>query len=62
MSEFLYVTEGLIKIEVYGGETFTLSKGDVMVMKKGQTITFECSDDFVNIAVFINLEEKVSLM
>ncbi|KAH7159428.1 hypothetical protein B0J13DRAFT_518893 [Dactylonectria estremocensis] len=62
VDEFLYVTEGSIKMEVHGGETFTLGKGDVMVMRKGQTITFECSDDFANIAVFIDLEEKVSLV
>ena len=62
VDEFLYVTEGTIKIEVHGGETFTLAKGDVMVMRKGQTITFECSDDFANVAVFLDLENKVTLV
>ncbi|KAH6661544.1 hypothetical protein F5X68DRAFT_226093 [Plectosphaerella plurivora] len=60
--ECLFVTEGTIKIEVHGGESFTLAKGDVMVMRKGQTITFECSDDFANIAVFFDKEEKVTLV
>ncbi|KAL2858983.1 hypothetical protein BJX68DRAFT_262502 [Aspergillus pseudodeflectus] len=56
--EFLYVTQGWIKIDVEGGEKFTLHPGDVMVMQKGQTITFECSEDFANVAVFIDMEGK----
>lgn len=62
VDEFLYVTEGTIHIQVSGGEEFTLAKGDVMVMRKGQTITFECSDDFANVAVFWDLDAKVELV
>lgn len=62
VDEFLFVTQGTIHIEVHGGETFTLGKGDLMVMKKGQTITFECSEDFANVAVFMDLEDKVTLV
>lgn len=62
VDEFLYVTEGSIKIDVKDGEKFTLHKGDVMVMQKGQTITFECSEDFANVAVFIDMQEKVELV
>jgi uncharacterized cupin superfamily protein len=62
VDEFLFVTQGTIKIEVHGGETYTLAKGDVMVMLKGQVITFECSDDFANVAVFMDSEEKVTLV
>ncbi|PGH15165.1 hypothetical protein AJ79_02530 [Helicocarpus griseus UAMH5409] len=62
VDEFLFVTQGWIKMEVSGGGTFTLNKGDVMVMKKGQKITFEASDDFANVAVFIGLDEKVELV
>lgn len=62
VDEFLYVTEGWIKIDVKDGEKFALHKGDVMVMQKGQTITFECSDDFANVAVFIDMHEKVELV
>ncbi|KAF9893330.1 hypothetical protein FE257_011762 [Aspergillus nanangensis] len=62
VDEFLFVTQGTIKMNIHGGEKFTLSKGDVMVMKKGQTITFECSDGFANVAVFIDLEDKVTLV
>lgn len=62
VDEFLYVTQGIIAVEVHGGESFTLGKGDVMVMRKGQTITFECSDDFANVAVFLDLEDKVTLV
>ena len=39
-----------------------LGKGDIMVIKKGQMITFECSDDFANVAVFIGLKDKVTLV
>lgn len=62
VDEFLYVTQGTINIEVHGGESFILGKGDVMVMRKGQTITFECSDDFANVAVFLDLEDGVKLV
>ncbi|KXG49768.1 protein of unknown function DUF861, cupin-3 [Penicillium griseofulvum] len=62
VDEFLFVTQGTIHIEVHGGESFTLGKGDLMVMKKGQTITFDCSEDFANVAVFMDLEDKVTLV
>lgn len=62
VDEFLFVTEGWIKMDIQGGEKFTLNKGDLMVMKKGQTITFECSEDFANVAVFMDLEHKVDLV
>ncbi|KAF5236584.1 hypothetical protein FANTH_11195 [Fusarium anthophilum] len=62
VDEFLFVTEGSIKMDVHGGESFVLNKGDVMVMKKGQTIKFECSDDFANVAVFMDAQEKVTLV
>jgi uncharacterized cupin superfamily protein len=62
VDEFVFVTEGSIDINVQGGQQFTLKKGDVMVMKKGQTITFTCSDDFANVAVFVDLEDKVTLV
>jgi uncharacterized cupin superfamily protein len=58
VDEFLYVTQGWIKIDVEGGEKFTLHRDDVMVMQKGQVITFECSEDFANVAVFIDMEGK----
>lgn len=59
--EFMYVTKGWIKVQVHGGEGFTLNPGDVMMMRKGQTFTFEMSDDFANIAVFVS-DEKVSIV
>ncbi|RJE22481.1 hypothetical protein PHISCL_05167 [Aspergillus sclerotialis] len=62
VDEFLVVTEGWIKMDVHDGESFILKKGDVMVMKKGQVITFECSDDFANVTVFLDFEERVSLV
>lgn len=33
VDEFLFVTEGTIKIEVHDGETFRLGQEDIMVMK-----------------------------
>jgi ethanolamine utilization protein EutQ (cupin superfamily) len=62
VDECLYVTEGWIKIDIHNGESYILNKGDVMVMQKGQRITFECSDDFANIAVFIDMEKRVELV
>ncbi|PKY02466.1 hypothetical protein P168DRAFT_328518 [Aspergillus campestris IBT 28561] len=62
VDEFLFVTQGTIHIQVHGGDTFTLAKGDLMVMRKGQTITFECSEDFANVAVFMDLEDRVTLV
>lgn len=59
--EFLFVTEGWIKWKVHGGDSFTMNKGDVMVLRKGQTFTFEMSDDFANIAVFMS-DTKVSIV
>ncbi|KAI8685241.1 Cupin-3 domain-containing protein [Fusarium keratoplasticum] len=57
--EFLIVTDGWIKVDVKGGDNFILNKGDMMVMQKGQNITFECSDDFANVAVFIDIEGSI---
>ncbi|KAF3392629.1 hypothetical protein F1880_008914 [Penicillium rolfsii] len=62
VDEFLFVTQGIIDINIHGGQHFTLGKGDVMVMKKGQKITFTCSDNFANVAVFIDMEGEVTLV
>ncbi|KAK2784862.1 hypothetical protein FQN52_008798 [Onygenales sp. PD_12] len=62
VDEFLFVTEGWITMDVEGGEKFTLRKGDVMVMRKGQVITFEASEDFANVAVFWDEGGRVELV
>jgi uncharacterized cupin superfamily protein len=52
--EFFYVTEGWIKLAIQGGETFTLTKGQFVYLKKGTTVDFEFGPDFANVAVFID--------
>ncbi|KAF2653654.1 hypothetical protein K491DRAFT_717834 [Lophiostoma macrostomum CBS 122681] len=52
--EFLFVTQGWIKFRVHGGDSFTLERGHVLVLRKGQTFDFEMSDDFANIAIFMS--------
>lgn len=59
--EFLCVTEGWIKFQVKGGDSFILEKGGVALLKKGQTFTFQMSDDFANVAVFMS-EDKVTII
>ncbi|KAK5203312.1 hypothetical protein LTR41_010955 [Exophiala xenobiotica] len=59
--ESLFVTQGWIKFQVHGGESFTLNVGHVMMMQKGQTFTFEMSDDFANVAVFVS-DEKITIV
>ncbi|KIY02255.1 uncharacterized protein Z520_02393 [Fonsecaea multimorphosa CBS 102226] len=59
--EFFYVTAGWIKLNIHGGETFTLKTGDFVYLKKGTTVDFEFGDDFTNAAVFIN-DERITLM
>jgi Ethanolamine utilization protein len=54
--EFSYVTAGSIKAHVHGGETFTLKTGDCVYFTKGQTVEFECSEDYANVSVFFGTE------
>ncbi|KFA53773.1 hypothetical protein S40293_01719 [Stachybotrys chartarum IBT 40293] len=61
VDEFLF-TGGSIKIDIHGGENFTLSKANLMVMRMGQTIPFECSDNFAKVAVLLDGEDKVTLV
>ncbi|KFA80084.1 hypothetical protein S40288_08208 [Stachybotrys chartarum IBT 40288] len=61
VDEFLF-TGGSIKIDIHGGENFTLSKANLMVMRMGQTIPFECSDNFTKVAVLLDGEDKVTLV
>ncbi|OJJ42394.1 hypothetical protein ASPZODRAFT_2119970 [Penicilliopsis zonata CBS 506.65] len=59
--EFFYVTSGWIKLAVHGGDTFTLSQGEFVYLKKGTTVDFTFGPDFANVAVFIDTE-KVTLL
>lgn len=59
--EFFYVTEGWIKLAIRGGETFTLTKGQFIYLKKGTTVDFEFGPDFANVAVFLD-DKPVTLI
>ncbi|EWZ29875.1 hypothetical protein IWW34DRAFT_623534 [Fusarium oxysporum f. sp. albedinis] len=59
--EFFYVTEGWIKLAIHGGETFTLTKGQFVYLKKGTTVDFEFGPEFANVAVFID-NERITLI
>ncbi|KAH7356369.1 hypothetical protein BKA66DRAFT_562625 [Pyrenochaeta sp. MPI-SDFR-AT-0127] len=59
--EFFYVTDGSVDMSLHGGESFTLVKGDFVYVRKGQTIDFKFSDDFANVAIFID-NEKITLV
>ncbi len=51
--EFFFVTKGWVKLSVHGGETFTLSEGDVAYFYKGTTVDIECGGDYTNLAILI---------
>ncbi|KAL3480899.1 hypothetical protein BJX99DRAFT_254226 [Aspergillus californicus] len=59
--EFFYVTDGWITLEIHGGDTFTMNKGDFVYLKKGTTVDFTFGPGFTNVAVFIDTE-RVTLL
>ena len=52
--EFFYLVKGWTEIHVHGGEDIRLTEGDCIYITKGTTADFVFSDDFWNIAVFID--------
>ena len=60
--EFFYVTDGEISLAIHGGETFTLKKGDSTYLTKGTTVDFTFGENFANVAVFINHNQKIDLV
>jgi uncharacterized cupin superfamily protein len=44
-------------VQVHGGETFTLSKGDVGYFREGTTVDFDFSADFSDITCLIGDRE-----
>lgn len=61
--EFFFVTEGWIKCDVEGGETFTAKKGDVVYFTRGTKVNFEFGEDFYNVAIFVSTDDtKVTLV
>ena len=52
--EFVYVLKGSAKLDVHGGETFTIGVGDIVYVEEGSVIDFEMSDDFEDITVLVS--------
>lgn len=52
--EFIYVSRGWIRWEIHGGEPFTLKEGDMTYIKEGTAATYEMSEDYANVVVFIS--------
>lgn len=55
--EFFYVTSGHIKITVHGGPTFEVKQGEVAYMREGQTVDFDFSKDFSDVAYLVSDHE-----
>ncbi|CAH0020086.1 unnamed protein product [Clonostachys rhizophaga] len=61
--EFFYVTQGWIKCEIVGGETFAASTGHIVYLPRGTTVNMEFGNDFKNVAIFISTDgNKVTLV
>ena len=57
--EFLYVISGTVAVTVNGGERQEFGVGDALYLRQGQTVDFEMSDDFQDVAVLIS-DEAIS--
>lgn len=55
--EFFYVVAGSSKVTVEGGESFTLTAGDCVYFRKGQTVHFDHASDFHDVAVLISYDD-----
>lgn len=60
--EFFFVTKGWTDVKIDGGESFRLNTGDVIYITKGTKCDFVFGPDFTNAAVFIDMDEKVTLV
>lgn len=53
--EFFYVVKGWCQMRIHGGdEDFKLAEGDCIYLKKGTTVDVDMSEDFTNVAVFVD--------
>ena len=52
--EFFYVAKGWCEIHIHGGEDVKLVEGGCIYIQKGTTVDVNMSDDFTNVAVFID--------
>lgn len=57
--QLFYVTQGTIKWQIEGGESFTLTAGGVTYLRAGTTASYEMSEDYANVVVFISDDKKV---
>jgi hypothetical protein len=55
--EFLVVTSGSVTVRVHGGETFTMSAGEVGYFNEGTTVDFDFSADFSDITYLVSDHE-----
>lgn len=55
--EFLVVTSGSVKVRVHGGETFTMTAGEVGYFHEGTTVDFDFSADFSDITYLVSDHE-----
>ena len=54
--EFLYVVAGSVAVTVEGAGRQEYGVGDALYLRQGQSVTFEMSDDFQDVAVLISDE------
>ncbi|NKB39040.1 MAG: DUF861 domain-containing protein [Gammaproteobacteria bacterium] len=52
--EFAFVLKGSAKVDVHGGEKFTLTAGDILYVEEGTTIDFEMDDEFEDITMLVS--------
>lgn len=52
--EFLFVVAGAVTVTVNGGTRRELGVGDALYLRQGQTVGFEMTDDFQDVAVLIS--------
>lgn len=51
--EVLFVVAGTTTLSVGGGDSFTLTAGDCCYLRKGMAISFDNSDDFHDLSIFM---------
>lgn len=57
--EFLFVTSGRAKLQIIGGETFFLNKGDVAYIVKGTKVHFDVYKGFSDVTMLMSDDKPV---
>ena len=52
--EFAFVLKGSAKVDIHGGESFSIGAGDILYVEEGATINFEMSEDFEDITMLVS--------